>query len=127
MPAPLPKEVRDRFARQIVEGVTRRDATRRLQVSAATGGRWVGLQGVAVLVAGKAHGMTQEMPDAGLELGLGVGRFDGEALEAVHDRNGDVLDAAVVRGVETLGPDLRALIGPKPQPQDVPGPIWQDG
>jgi len=39
MPAPLPKEVRDRFARPIVEGVTGRDVARRLQVSAATGGR----------------------------------------------------------------------------------------
>ena len=39
MPAPLPKEVRSRFARPIVEAVTGRDAARRLWVSAATGGR----------------------------------------------------------------------------------------
>jgi len=60
---------------------------------------------------------------------LGEGRLDvlWEALEAVHDRDGDVLDAAVVRGVETLGPDRCALIGLKPQAQDVPAPIWQDG
>jgi len=40
MPAPLPKELRDRFARLIGEGFTGREASRRLQVSAATGGRW---------------------------------------------------------------------------------------
>ena len=40
MPAPLPKELRDRFARLINEGLTGREASRRLQVSAATGGRW---------------------------------------------------------------------------------------
>ena len=39
MPASLPKEVRDSFARPIIEGVTGRDAARRLQVSTATGGR----------------------------------------------------------------------------------------
>jgi transposase len=42
MPAPLPKELRDRFARLIEEGLTGREASRRLQVSAATGGRWAG-------------------------------------------------------------------------------------
>ena len=40
MPAPLPKELRDRFARLIEEGLTGREASRRLQVSSATGGRW---------------------------------------------------------------------------------------
>jgi transposase len=40
MPAPLPKELRNRFARLIGEGLTGREAARRLQVSAATGGRW---------------------------------------------------------------------------------------
>ncbi len=40
MPAPLPKELRDRFARLIGEGLAGREASRRLQVSAATGGRW---------------------------------------------------------------------------------------
>ena len=40
MPAPLPKELRDRFARLIEEGLTGREASRRLHVSAATGGRW---------------------------------------------------------------------------------------
>lgn len=40
MPAPLPKELRDRFARLIEEGLTGREASRRLRVSAATGGRW---------------------------------------------------------------------------------------
>ena len=40
MPAPLPKELRDRFARLIMEGLSGREASRRLQVSAATGGRW---------------------------------------------------------------------------------------
>lgn len=40
MPGPLPKELRDRFARLIGEGLTGREAARRLQVSAATGSRW---------------------------------------------------------------------------------------
>ncbi len=40
MPAPLPKELRERFARLIREGLTGREASRRLQVSVATGGRW---------------------------------------------------------------------------------------
>ncbi|SDX36387.1 Transposase [Ruegeria halocynthiae] len=40
MPAPLPMELRERFARLIGEGLTGREASRRLQVSAATGGRW---------------------------------------------------------------------------------------
>ena len=40
MPAPLPKELRDRFARLITDGLTGREAARRLQLSAATGGRW---------------------------------------------------------------------------------------
>ena len=40
MPAPLPKELRERFARLIRDGLTGREAARRLQVSAATGGRW---------------------------------------------------------------------------------------
>ena len=40
MPAPLPKELRDRFARLITEGLSGREAARRLQVSAATGARW---------------------------------------------------------------------------------------
>ena len=39
MPEPLPKDVRDRFARPIIEGPTGRDAARRLRLSAATGGR----------------------------------------------------------------------------------------
>jgi transposase len=40
MPAALPKELRDRFARLIREGFSAREAARRLQVSAATGVRW---------------------------------------------------------------------------------------
>lgn len=40
MPAPLSKELRDRFARLIEEGLSGREASRRLQVSAATGARW---------------------------------------------------------------------------------------
>ena len=55
------------------------------------------------------------MPDAGLDLGLlglGEGRLDGlrEALETVHDRDGDVLDAAVAQDVETLGPERHASL-----------------
>lgn len=40
MPAPLPRELRDRFARLIAEGLSGREASRRLQLSAATGARW---------------------------------------------------------------------------------------
>lgn len=40
MPAPLPIELRDRFARYIAEGLSGREAARRLRISAATGGRW---------------------------------------------------------------------------------------
>lgn len=40
MPAALPKELRERFARLIEEGLSGREASRRLQVSAATGARW---------------------------------------------------------------------------------------
>ncbi len=39
MRSPLPKELRDRFARLIAEGLSGREALRRLQVSAATGAR----------------------------------------------------------------------------------------
>ena len=42
MPGPLPKELRDRFARLLREGLSGREASRRLQVPAATGGRWAG-------------------------------------------------------------------------------------
>ncbi len=40
MPAPLPKELRARFARLVGDGLSGREASRRLQVSAATGARW---------------------------------------------------------------------------------------
>ncbi len=40
MPVLLPKELRDRFARLIGEGLSGREASRRLHVSAATGARW---------------------------------------------------------------------------------------
>ncbi len=40
MPAPLPRELRERFARLIEEGLSGREASRRLQVSVATGARW---------------------------------------------------------------------------------------
>jgi len=40
MSAPLPKELRDRFAHCIAEGQSSREAARRLRISAATGARW---------------------------------------------------------------------------------------
>lgn len=40
MLAASPKELWDRFARLIKDGFSGREASRRLQVSAATGGRW---------------------------------------------------------------------------------------
>lgn len=39
MPVPLPRKLRDRFARLIAEGLSGREASRRLQLSAATGAR----------------------------------------------------------------------------------------
>lgn len=42
MPAPLPKELRDRFADYLCEGLSGREASRRLRISAATGARWAG-------------------------------------------------------------------------------------
>lgn len=42
MPAPLPRALRERFARLIRDGLTGREAARRLQVSPATGVRWAG-------------------------------------------------------------------------------------
>lgn len=50
MPAPLPIELRDRFASYIADGLSGREAARRMRISAATGGRWarqVRAQGVA--------------------------------------------------------------------------------
>ena len=40
MVPPLPKELRDRFVRLVGTGLAGREAARRLQLSAATGGRW---------------------------------------------------------------------------------------
>lgn len=40
MPVPLPKALRERFARLIADGLSAREASRRMQVSAATGARW---------------------------------------------------------------------------------------
>ena len=40
MPAPLPKELRARFARLIGDGLSRREASRLFQIPAATGARW---------------------------------------------------------------------------------------
>lgn len=54
MPAPLPKELRDRFARLIEDGLSGREASRRLQVSAATGARWaqqIRKTGVAIVAS----------------------------------------------------------------------------
>ena len=73
--------------------------------------------GLAVLVAGKAHGMAQQVDDARLHLRLWKGRLDGlgEALEAIHDRDQNVLDAPVALIVQDLGPEFGALIGLKPK------------
>ena len=40
MPAPLSLDIRERFARLVKDGVSGREAARRLQLSAATGTRW---------------------------------------------------------------------------------------
>ncbi|WP_368661483.1 helix-turn-helix domain-containing protein [Paracoccus sp. (in: a-proteobacteria)] len=59
MPAPLPKELRDRFARLIEEGLSGRKASRLLQVSAATGARWrrqIHASGAAQIARMGVHG-----------------------------------------------------------------------
>ena len=70
MPAPLPKEVRSRFARRIVEGPTGRDAARRLQVSAATGGRrgrQIRRNGAATVAPmGRPSGTSKRAPRGGV-------------------------------------------------------------
>lgn len=40
MPAPLPKDLRDRFTNYVLEGLSGRESARRLRISAATGARW---------------------------------------------------------------------------------------
>jgi hypothetical protein len=72
--------------------------------------------------------MTQQVDDAGLDLRLGKGCLDGlgEALEAVHDGDEDVLNASVAQIVQHLCPELGALIGLKPQAQNVARTVWQD-
>jgi len=70
MPAPLPKEMRDRFARPIVEGPTGRDAARRLQVSAATDGRrrrQIQRNGAATVAPmGRPSGTGKRVPHGGV-------------------------------------------------------------
>ena len=69
MPAPLPKELRARFARLIAEGLSGREASRRLQVSAATGARWrrqIQTSGAAeVAVMGRPPGNGKLAPYVG--------------------------------------------------------------
>ena len=68
------------------------------------------------------------MPNAGLDLGLWKGRLDGlrEALEAVHDRDKDVLSAPVAQIVQHRCPDLGTLVGLEPQAQNVARAVRQD-
>jgi hypothetical protein len=63
----------------------------------------------------------------GLNPRLGKGCLDSlwEALQPVHDGDEDVLDAPVTQIAENLGPELCALIGLKPQTQNVPRAIRQ--
>lgn len=69
MPAPLPTELRDRFARLILDGIAGREASRRLQVSPATGARWakrIRLIGVAeVATMGRPPGTGKLAPHVG--------------------------------------------------------------
>jgi len=68
------------------------------------------------------------MPNAGLDLGPGKGRLDGlgEALEAVHDRDEDVLNTPVAQVVQHLGPESGAFIDLKPKARNVPCAVRQD-
>ena len=69
MPAPLPKELRERFARLIAEGLSGREAARRLQVSAATGARWrrqIQTSGAArIAIMGRPPGSGKLAPHVG--------------------------------------------------------------
>ena len=69
------------------------------------------------------------MDDTGLDLGLGKGRFYGlgKALEAIHDRDEDVLNAAIAQVVQNLGPELGTLVRLEPKAQHVTCSVWQDG
>ena len=71
MPAPLPKELRDRFARLIEEGLSGREAARRLQVSAATGARWRR----QIFVSGAARIAPMGRPPGSGKLAAHIGFF----------------------------------------------------
>lgn len=79
MPAPLPKELRDRFARLLREGLSGREASRRLQVSAATGGRWarqirsIGVATVAPM--GRPAGSGKLAAHVGLPASVRLARY----------------------------------------------------
>ena len=62
------------------------------------------------------------------DLGLWKGRLDGlrEALEAVHDRDKDVLNAPVAQIVQHLCPELGTLVGLEPQAQNVARAVRQN-
>ena len=50
----------------------------------------------------------------------------GKPLEAVHDRNQDILDAAVAQIVQHLGLEFGTFVGLKPQAQNVARAVRQD-
>jgi len=69
--------------------------------------------------------MARERPDAGLgALGLGVGRLDvlWEALEAVHDRDGDVLGAGLRRAFRSLARTVVPSLARNHRPKTSPLP-----
>ena len=90
MPAPLPKELRDRFTRLIEEGLSGREASRRLQLSAATGARWrrqIHMSGVAAVAPmGRPPGSGKLAAHARFFRELVSSRIDDRIGDAGHSR-----------------------------------------
>ena len=97
------------------------------------GGRGVdraqrGRDGLAVAVGHEPHRGPDQVHDTGLDDRLGPGRGDrlGEAGQPVAADDQHVLDAAVGQLGADPGPELRALGGLHPDPQDVLDPVQVD-
>lgn len=111
MPAPLSKDLRSRFARLIRDGLSGRAAARRLQVSAATGGRWA----QKIRIRGEARIAPMGRPPGSGKLAAHVGFFQElvsqdpditlfELRDALADAEGvTVHHSAIARLLKRLG------------------------
>src|SRR3954454_21289610 len=84
--------------------------------------------GRAVLIGDKGQALAQQMDDAGLDRGLRENGRDclWKALQAVDDRDQDILHTPVFELVHDLQPELGALVLLKPQAQDLLRPVCPD-